>query len=163
MDRRSVADWLGRAVRPVRTALAAMRSKGQRDTSPSRGTGGQRTDRAVLSTTQGVITSDRIFEAALAPEWTSTTWPVSIAIGPERLLLAWIDDAPGERETYVGRPASIELSGISFLGVKGKLLGIEMRDGTRYTFALQDDAAARQADEVITQSIAAAGGRFTER
>jgi len=170
---RAVARYLGVVRRAVRRGLAAFRSEDQGAPSAADdgvglrtegpGIGGQQTDRAIVSTAQGVITGDRIFDAGLVVEGIPSEFPVEIAIGPQRLLLRWIEDAPGERPIYIGGPTSIEISDITSWAVEARYLGIQTRDRPRYRFALQDDAAAHRAEELITQAVTAAGGRFTVR
>jgi hypothetical protein len=159
-------------MRTVRTALARLRSKAQKPASGASETGAQPsetpevrrsqgTDRAVFSTAQGWIAGDAIFDADLVDQvffGKSYLVPVEITIGPQRLLLRWIDEAPGERPLQLGRPTSIELADITGWGAEGRYLGIQWGvDGSRYRFVLRDDAAARRADDRITQSITAAG------
>jgi hypothetical protein len=120
-------------------------------------------ERAVFSTAQGVITSDDIFDAALAPEWTSATWPVVIAVGRHRVLLHWNEEAPGTRPAYIGRPSSIELSDITFLGIEDRFIGLITRDGSRHRFLFDDADAARRAEASISRALEAAGASFTVR
>jgi hypothetical protein len=93
-------------MRTVRTALARLRSKAQKPASGASETGAQPsetpevrrsqgTDRAVFSTAQGWIAGDAIFDADLVDQvffGKSYLVPVEITIGPQRLLLRWIDD-----------------------------------------------------------------------
>jgi len=55
----------------VRGTPASVAAVGPTPAAPSTDSTG--TDRVVLSTRQGVITGDNVFDAVLAPEWTSAT------------------------------------------------------------------------------------------
>jgi len=150
-----------------------------------------RQDRAILSTRQGIITSDRIFDARFIVG-DDKGRRVVLAIGPLSVLLQWPDVAQGEQIEVlldgmfckghpfrVDPPFQITMEEIVNWGpnsppnirwlfnsgpgpdVDQKRVVAMVTKDFDYRFLFEDEATARRVDETITETMRTAGYTVT--
>lgn len=147
-------------------------------------------DRAILSTRQGIITSDRIFDARFIVG-DDEGRRVVLAIGPESVLLRWPDVQEGEQievlldglftggPCLVDPPFQITMADIVNWGpnsppnirwrfnsgpgpdVDQKRVVAMVTKDFDYRFLFEDEATARRVDETITETMRTAGYTVT--